>query len=211
MRASIAVLVIALLCCGCAGRGLLPEAESREAAAFFAGAASRFPLPASSSFSGVVEKGGDAFPFIAGVNARGGGDESIGLFDPMGRVVMLVSGNGTVLALEAGPVAGPLAPLGGKKMPAKDLSLGRILWGAPGYPVGGGECRLSGDGGWQFSDGRQTLRTDPDRRFIAVAEYTIADRSVSVSYPGREMATLPPLVRFEVLGASIELRRDTEE
>lgn len=208
---ALGVAAALLLCCGCAGRGLLPEAESREAAAFFSDAALRFSYPASSSFSGMVEKGGDAFPFIAGVNARSAADETVGLYDPLGRVVMMMRHDGASLSLEAGPVAGPLAPLGGKQIPAGALSLGRILGGAPGFPVGRGEFRPGDDGGWQFSDGRQTLRTDPGRRFIAAAEYEIAGRAVTVSYPGRELASPPARVRLGAFGASIELRRDTEQ
>jgi hypothetical protein len=210
MRRAFACLGAALLLAGCAGRGLLPEHESREAHAFFSGPASRFEFPATSSFSGVAEKGGDTFPFVAGVEARGPADESVGLYDPLGHDVMMMSNDGSVVALKAGTVAGALAPLDGKKVPAGGLSLGRVLWGAPGYPVGKGEFRGSGDGGWQFSDGRQTLRSDPSRRFIAEAEYKVAGRSVTVTYPEREAGLPPALVRVEVFGAKVELRRDTE-
>lgn len=210
MRASALLLAVALLLGGCAGRALLPDGETREAAAFFAGAAARYSYPSSASWSGVVEQGGDAFPFIAGIDARNGGDESVGLFDPLGRTVMMLRNDGAMLRLEAGPVAGDLASLGGKKVPAEGLSLGRVLDGAPGFPVGEGEIRRSGDGGWRFSDGHQSLRTDPGRRFIAAAEYKIGGRSLSVTYPGREAGTLPPVVRVVAWNATIELRRDSE-
>ncbi|HEY5997029.1 MAG TPA: hypothetical protein VIU29_08400, partial [Candidatus Deferrimicrobiaceae bacterium] len=160
--------------------------------------------------SGVAELRGDAFPFIAGITARDATDESVGLFDPLGRTVMMLYNDGAFLRLEAGPVAGALAPLGGKKVAAGGLSLGRILEGAPGYPVDAGEFRRSGDGGWRFSDGRQALRTDPGRRYIAAAEYQVAGRSISVSYPGREAGTPPPVVRVEAWNTMIELRRDAE-
>ncbi len=204
------LVAAALLCYGCAGRGLLPGPEAREASAFFGNAEARFSFPVSASFSGVVENGDEAFPFIAGVCAASHDNESVGLYDPMGRVVMMLSSNGAVVSLEAGPVAGPLARLGGKKAPAGELSIGRILWGAPGYPVGRGEYRSSGDGGWQFSDGRQTLRTDATRRCIAGAEYSIAGSAVAVSYPGCEPDSAPSVVMLDVFGAKVELRRDTE-
>jgi hypothetical protein len=203
-------LAAALLCGGCAGRELLPEPESREAAAFFSAVEARFSFPVASSWSGVFTRGGDAFPFIAGINARSAADEAVGLFDPLGRTVMMLYNDGATLRLEAGPVAGGLAPLGGKKAPAGGLSIGRILEGFPGYPVGGGEYRRSGDGGWRFTDGRQALRTDPGRRYIAAAEYQLAGRSLAVSYPGREAGTPPPVVRVDAWNATIELRRDAE-
>jgi hypothetical protein len=210
VRAPALLLAVALLSGGCAGRGLLPEAESREAVAFFAGAEARYAFPVASSWSGVIEQGGDAFPFIAGIEARSARDESVGLYDPLGRAVMMLQNDGAALRLEAGPVAGALAPLGGKKAPAEGLSIGRILDGAPGFPVGPGECSRSGDGGWRFSDARQALRTDPGRRYIAAAEYQVAGRSLAVSYPGREAGTPPPVVKVDGFGATIELRRDAE-
>ncbi|HEY3490623.1 MAG TPA: hypothetical protein VGK27_10960 [Candidatus Deferrimicrobiaceae bacterium] len=211
MRRATALLAAALLLGGCAGRGLLPAPEAGEAARFFqASAMGGFSYPAMSSFSGVVEAGGEVYPFVAGVNAQSDADEKVGLFDPLGHVVMLIAGDGATITLTAGPAAGPLAPLGGKKAPAEGLSLGRILWGAPGYPVGQGEFRRAGDGGWEFSDGRQTLRTDPGRRFIAAADYKVAGRSLAVAYPGRALATPPGLLKLVVLDARIELRRDIE-
>ena len=211
MRGATVLLAAALLLGGCAGRALLPAPEAREAALFFTGAASGgFVFPAASSFSGVVEAGGEAYPFIAGVNAQSGVDERVGLFDPLGHSVMLISSDGFTISLTAGPAAGPLAPLGGKKASAEGISLGRILWGAPGYPVGWGKFSRAGDGGWKFSDGRQTLRTDPGRRFIAAADYKVGGRSLAVAYPGREAATPPDLLELVVSDARIELRRDPE-
>jgi hypothetical protein len=205
-----ALLLAASLLCGCAGRGLLPEAESREAAAFFAREASALAFPASSTFSGVFEQGGDALPFVAGVRAESASDEAVGLFDPLGHEALTLRNDGAAIRFEAGPVAGPLAALDGKRAPSGGLSLARLLGGAPGYPVAGGESRRGADGGWEFSDGRQTLRTDPGRRFLSGAEYEVAGRTLRVEYPGREAGALPPLVRVGVRGATIELRRDTE-
>lgn len=209
MRGATLLLAAALLLPGCAGRGVLPEPESRDASAFFAGASSA-PIAPASSFSGVAETGGGTFPFVAGIRSAGGEAESLGIFDPLGRLALMVSNDGATVSIEAGPVAGALSALDGKKAPAGGVSLGRILQGAPGYPVSGGDLRRSGDGGWILSDGRQTLVTDSGRRFLSRAEYEIAGKTVKVSYPGREAATVPPLVRAAVNGASIELRRDVE-
>ncbi len=93
---------------------------------------------------------------------------------------------------------------------AGPVSFARILSGAPGYPVDGGEPGRTEAGEWVLEDGRQRLVTDPSRRFLAHAEYRFRGRRVAVSYPGRETREPPPVVAVEIDGAKIVMRRDVE-
>jgi hypothetical protein len=90
------------------------------------------------------------------------------------------------------------------------VSLGRILSGAPGYPVAGVEAGRTADGAWSLSDGRQTLRSDPGRRFLAGAEYRLPGMRLTVDYPGRESAEPPERITLSVRGVEFALRRDPE-
>jgi hypothetical protein len=66
------------------------------------------------------------------------------------------------------------------------------------------------DGAWSLSDGRQTLRSDPGRRFLAGAEYRVPGMRVTVDYPGRTTADPPDRIVLSVRGVKFTLRRDTE-
>jgi hypothetical protein len=76
--------------------------------------------------------------------------------------------------------------------------------------VAGTGAARSGDGAWWLSDGRQTLRSDPGRRFLAGAEYRVPGMRVAVDYPGRESADPPERIVLSVRGVKFMLRRDTE-
>ncbi|HEY7528853.1 MAG TPA: hypothetical protein VH660_06845 [Candidatus Deferrimicrobiaceae bacterium] len=128
----------------------------------------------------------------------------------MGLPVLFLSNDGSRIASTRGPAAGDFLPQRLPAMPAGPVSLGRILSGAPGYAVEGGELARTKDGGWVFENGRQTLFSDPSRRFLLRAVYEFPGKRVAVSYPGRNVPGTPPLVRLEVSGAKILLRRDQE-
>lgn len=134
----------------------------------------------------------------------------MGVYDPMGRPALFLSNDGSRITVTRGPAAGDSLPQHLPTVPAGPVSLGRILSGAPGYAVEGGELSRTKDGGWVFENGRQTLFSDPTRRFLLRAEYDFRGKRVTVSYPGRDAPGPPPLVRLEVSGAKIVLRRDTE-
>jgi hypothetical protein len=203
-------LVVLLLAGGCAVRGRLPDGESRAAAAFFTAVEGAVPFPEKASFSGVATYGDDAYPFIAGVTSLAPSEETVGFFDPLGHALLTISNDGSALAVSSGPDAGLLSALDGRRLAAGPVSLGRILSGAPGYPVGKGEFLRGGDGGWRLEDGRQTLSTDPGRRWVSLAVYSLGGRTLTVSYPGRETAEKPRTVELEGFGAKIVLRRDEE-
>jgi len=76
--------------------------------------------------------------------------------------------------------------------------------------MAGGEAVRTGDGAWSLSDGRQTLRSDPGRRFLAGAEYRFSGMRVTVDYPARESADPPERIVLSVRGAKFTLRRDPE-
>lgn len=201
--------------CAPARRGIAGE-ERRSASEFFAAAAAvSFPIEAS--FSGIAEIYGRAVPFVAGVSSRGPGDESAGIYDPLGRGVIFLANGGGRLAVTRGPAGAdfltgdlPRIPDGGLALDAGPVSVGRILAGAPAFPVTGGTPARTGDGGWVLEDGRQTLYSDPSRRVLARAVYEISGRRLTVSYPDRASPAPPRLVRVELFGTKIVLRRDTE-
>jgi hypothetical protein len=201
------------LAAGCAPvRHRITGEEAREAGAFFARQAA-VPFPVTASFSGTARIFGEVFPFIAGVNARAASDEILGLYDPLGRPALYMTRNGRVLDLRRGEAWDDLVAPGTVpgRLPAVDagaLSLGRILAGAPGYPVAGGRAARTADGGWVLEDGPQTLFSDPLRRFLSRAEYRIDGKRVVVTYPGRDGSAPPPVVRVEARGIRIEMRRD---
>jgi hypothetical protein len=186
-----------------------PEADRAER--FFAGLPGRVVFPVKSSFSGTaVPVAGDVVPFVAGISASSPEEETVGLYDPLGRGVAFLANDGRRLAISRGPAA-ELAGFGGAApLDAGPVSLGRILSGAPGYTTAGGEAARFDDGAWSLSDGRQTLRSDPGRRFLAGAEYRIPGARVTVDYPGRVSADPPERIVLSVRGAEFTLRRDAE-
>ncbi len=149
-------------------------------------------------------------PFVAGVNSRAAAEETVGFYDPAGRPVLFLSNDGARITVSRGPAAGDFPPPNLPPVPAGPVSLGRILAGAPGYPLNGGNLARTADGEWVLEDGRQKLFSDPSRRFLSRAEYDFRGRRVTVSYPGRETPGPPPLVRVEGSRAKIFLRRDRE-
>ena len=115
---------------------------------------------------------------------------------------------------DAGQARGPAADLAGFRgaapIDAGPVSMARILSGAPGYASAAAEAGRYEDGAWSLSDSRQTLRSDPGRRFLAGAEYRIPGMRVKVDYPGRESADPPERIVLSVRGATFTLRRDSE-
>ncbi|MGE5664042.1 MAG: hypothetical protein ACM31I_06920 [Deltaproteobacteria bacterium] len=213
-----AALVPALLLAGgcAAARHALQGEEARMASGFFfAAAAVNFPVVAS--FSGSAEISGRTVPLVAAVNSRSPDRESAGLYDPLGRAVLFLDNAGGKISVTRGPAAGEYLAGGLGRMPdgevvlgADGFSLGRVLAGAPGFPVSGGEPGRTADGAWVLDDGFQTLFTDPARRLLARAEYGIAGKRIAVSYPGREGSGPPRIVTIELRGATMTLRRDDE-
>jgi hypothetical protein len=59
-----------------------------------------------------------------------------------------------------------------------------------------------------LSDRRQTLYSDPGRRFLARAEYRLDDVEAVVEYPDRSSAAPPERITIAVRGLDISLRRD---
>jgi len=207
-------LLAALSLFGCApSRVLLTGSEADRAERFFAGLPEKVAFPVQASFSGIaVPVARDAVPFVAGVSAPSPAEETLGLYDPLGRGVAFLSNDGRRVAISRGPAADLAGFRGAAPIDAGPVSLGRILSGAPGYPVAvaGAEAGRYEDGAWSLSDGRQTLRSDPGRRFLASAEYRIPGMRVTVVYPGRESAEPPDRIVLSVRGAEFTLRRDTE-
>ncbi len=199
-----------LAAAGCApSRTVLTGAEGDQAARFFARLAVEAPFPVKASFSGIARpRGRDALAFIAGVNAAGPASETLGLYDPAGGAVAFLANDGRSVALKRGP----MAELAGLKEDARlypgPVSLARILSGAPGYPVSGGEASRDRDGRWVLSDERQTLFSDPGRRFLSRAEYRAGDVEATVEYPERTEAAPPAMIALKVRGIPISLRRD---
>lgn len=206
-----------LLAGGCAAaRHALHGEEARTASGFFA-AAGVVSFPVVASFSGSAEISGRTVPFVAGVNSRAPDSETVGLYDPLGRAVLFFYNAGGEVSMTRGPAADEFLTGDLRRVPreqvvlrADGFSLGRVLAGAPGFAVAGGEPGRAGDGAWVLADGLQTLFTDPARRLLARAEYEIAGRRVAVSYPGREGSGPPRTVTIEVRGAKLTLRRDAE-
>jgi hypothetical protein len=197
---------------GCApSRTAITGPEGDRAARFFAGLSQAVAFPLKASFSGVARPlGHDAVPFLAGVNARGPLQETVGVYDPLGRGVAFVANDGLQLVPSRGPAADLVGFRVASKVPAGPVSLSRILSGAPGYPVEGGETFRAGDGAWVLSDERQTLYSDPGRRFLAKAEYRFPGLGTTVEYPGRNSPEVPLLLSVAFRGVEISLRRDPE-
>lgn len=147
-------------------------------------------------------------PFLAGVNSRAPAEETVGFYDPAGRPVLFLANDGARITVSRGPAAGEFHMPDLPPVPAGPVSLGRILAGAPGYPVTGGDPGRTREGEWVLEDGRQRLFSDPSRRILSRAEYDFRGKRVTVSYPGRESPGPPSLVTVEVSGAKILLRRD---
>lgn len=150
------------------------------------------------------------FPFIAGVNSRTAAEETVGFYDPLGRPVLFLSNDGMRVTVSRGPAAGEFPVPNLPPAPAGPVSLGRILYGSPGYSADGGSLGRTPDGEWVLEDGRQRLFSDRTRRLLSRAEYRFSGKLVAVSYPGRETPGPPPVVEIEISGAKIVLRRDTE-
>ena len=199
-----------LAAAGCApSRTILTGPEGEQAARFFARIEKEAPFPLKASFSGIARpRGRDALPFIAGVNAPGPASETLGLYDPMGGAVAFLANDGRALALSRGPMAHLAELKEDATLHPGPVSLARILSGAPGFPVVGGEAARDRDGRWVFSDERQTLFSDPGRRFLSRAEYRVGDVEATVEYPERTEAAPPAGIAMKVRGMSISLRRD---
>jgi hypothetical protein len=208
----------ALLLLGCAvGAGCAPSRtilvgpEGDRAASFFAGLPRAVAFPVKASFSGVARPWGhDAVPFLAGVNAPDFATETVGVYDPLGRAVAFVVNDGALLVPSRGPAADSAGFRGAAPVAAGPVSLARILSGAPGYPVDAGETFRGKDGGWILSDARQTLYSDPGRRFLVKAEYRFPGLEVMVEYPGRSSPEPPRVLTVAFRGVEISLRRDPE-
>jgi hypothetical protein len=211
-RGVAALLVGAAVLAGCAApRTLVTGPEGELAARFFARLPETVAFPIKASFSGVARPvAHDAVPFVVGVNAPVPTHETIGLYDPLGRAVAFLSNDGRTLVTSRGPAAGLAGFQGAAPVAAGPVSLARILSGAPGYPVTGGETYRDGDGRWVLSDGRQTLYSDPGRTFLAKAEYRFPGLETTVAYPDRDSPEPPRQVSVAFRGVDISLRRDSE-
>jgi len=199
-----------LLAAGCApARYRLAGDEAGGARELFVSAAA-LSFPIEASYSGIAEISGRARSFVVGVNSRAPAEETVGVYDPAGRPALFLANDGTRILFSRGPAAGDFPPPNLPPVSAGPVSLGRILSGAPGYPVDGGDLGRTAEGEWVLEDGRQRLFSDPSRRLLSRAEYDFSGKRVTVAYPGRETPGPPPLVRIEVSGVTIVLRRDTE-
>jgi len=209
---AVAPLLAALAFCGCSSVRILPAGpEADRAHRFFAGLPERVAFPVKASFSGIaVPSSRDPVPFVAGVSASSPLEETVGLYDPLGRGVAFLSNDGRRVAVSRGPAADLAGFRGAAPVDAGSVSLGRILSGAPGYPVAEAETGRYADGAWSLVDGRQTLRSDPGRRFLSGAEYRLPGMRVTVDYPGRESAEPPERIVLSVRGVEFTLRRDAE-
>ena len=157
-----------------------------------------------------VPVAGNAVPFVAGISATSPEEETVGLYDPLGHGVAFLANDGHRVTISRGPAADLAGFRGAPPLDAGPVSLARILSGAPGYMVVSAEAGRYGDGAWSLSDSRQTLRSDPGRRFLAGAEYRVPGMRVTVDYPGRESADPPERIVLSVPGAKFTLRRDAE-
>ncbi len=204
------MLLCACLLAGCSPiRYRLAGEEAGRAFALFSGAeAVRYPVVAS--FSGVAEVGGRAMPLIAGIRSDGPSQDAVGIYDPLGRAVLFLENRGGLLTVTRGPAAGEFPPGNLPSLSAGPVSIGRIVSGAPGYPVAEGETGRTGRGAWVFRNGRQVLFSDPDRRVLARALYDISGKRITVTYPGRQAGTPPDRVEVVLPGARILLRRDAK-
>jgi hypothetical protein len=208
-----AFLPIALLFAAAAGcapvRQRLIGEEAWTAARFFV-STTHISFPLRASFSGIAELSGRTVPFLAGLSSRNAAEEILGFYDPMGRAVLFLRNEGGNVSVTRGPAAEDFPPGNIRTVDAGSLSVGRILSGAPGYPVDGGETARAADGGWIFAGKGQTLFSDPSRRLLSRAEYDISGKRVTVTYPGRDSPGPPRTVEVEVMGNRIVLRRDAD-
>jgi len=212
-RAALPVCALAaglLLAAGCATTFQRISGEEAAGAREFFAASAALPFPIEASYSGVAEVSGRTLPFIAGVNSRSSAEETVGFYDLLGGPVLFLANDGKTVTLSRGRASGKILPPNLPPLKSGPVSLGRILSGAPGYPVEGGDVGRTPDGGWIYRDGRQRLYSDPPRRLLSRAEYYFPGKRVVVSYPERGMTGPPPLVKIEVSGAKIVLRRDVE-
>ena len=209
---SAALFLLALAAAGCApSRVVLAGPEGGRAEAFCAGQVATAAFPVKASFSGVlVPYLKDAVPFVAGIRAASATEETVGLYDPMGSSVLFLANDGRRVEISRGPAADRIGFRGAQPLESGNLSIARVLSGVPGYPVSGGEAARNPDGGWSLSDGRQTLHSDPGRRFPARASYRLPGMDVEVSYPDRDSAGPPQRLSLSIRGARITLRRDEE-
>lgn len=183
--------------------------EADRASAFFSGTASvEFPVVAS--FSGYAEVRGRVLPLVAGIRSEGPAEETVGIFDPLGRAVLFLENRGGRLTVSRGPAAEEFPPANLPVFLAGPVSLGKIAAGAPGYPVGAGETGRTSRGAWVFRNNRQLLISDPDRHVLARSEYDISGTRATVTYPDRDSVAPPARVEVELPGVRILLRRDAE-
>lgn len=198
---------------GCAA--LRPAAVGERERAAFVAALPRPAFPFEASYSGVAEVGGREVPFLAGIRAGGPSDETVGIFDPLGRPLLYLVNSGGILTVRRGEAAGFARELG-LPVPAEGvagvgpLSLASVLFGAPGYPASGGRIQKSRSGGLTFSDGRQELFFGPPGERIARASYRVAGRRYTVTYAGHDAAGPARSVAVEGRGWRVVLRRDEE-
>jgi len=202
-------MVLAVCSFGCTpSRTLLKDSEAAQARSFFARMAEEAAFPVTASFSGIARAAGRGpMPFLVGVNAASPNSEKLGLYEPMGGAVAFLVNDGNMISLTRGPMADLAGLDRDGRIAAGPVSLGRILSGAPGHKVSGGEVTLGEDGGWILADGRQTLFSDPGRGFLAKAEYRLGGVKAMVEYPDRSVAP-PQVISVVVRGMNVSLRRD---
>jgi hypothetical protein len=190
---------------------LLTGPEGQRAETFFATRSAAVAFPVQATFTGVVVPyARDALPFLAGVSAPSPAEETVGVYDPLGRGVLFLANDGRRIEISRGPAADLVGFRETRPVGAGELSLARILSGAPGYPVSGGVASRDRDGAWSLSDERQTLYSDAERTYLARASYRLPGMTVEVSYPDRDSDGPPPRLLLSVRGARITLRRDEE-
>ena len=211
LRAAAPLLAAVALCACAPSRTIVTGPEADLAERFFAGLPGRVVFPVKASYSGTaVPVAGEAVPFVAGISATSPEKETVGLYDPLGHGVAFLVNDGHRVAISRGPAADLAGFRGAPPLDAGPVSLARILSGAPGYTVESAEAARYKDGAWSLSDSRQTLRSDPGRRFLAGAEYRVPGMRVTVDYPGRESADPPERIVLSVRGVKFTLRRDAE-
>ncbi len=199
-----------MLGAGCApARHRLIGEEARTAAAFFS-SASNVSFPIQASYSGIAEISGRTVPLLAGLHSRTPSEETLGVYDPMGRAILFLRNDGGRISVSRGPAAKEFPRGDIRPVDAGPVSIGRILSGAPGYAVAGGETGRTADGAWVLEEGEQTLFSDPSRRLLSRAEYAISGKRVRVTYPDRDSPGPPRVVEVEAAGSRIVLRRDEE-
>ena len=211
LRAVASLLAVVAFCACAPSRTIVTGPEADRAERFFAALPGRVVFPVKASYSGIaVPVLGDAVPFVAGISAPSPEEEMVGLYDPFGRGVAFLENDGRHVSVSRGPAADLAGFRGAAPVDAGPVSLARILSGAPGYMVTSADTSRYEDGAWSLSDGRQTLRSDPGRRFLAGAEYRVPGMRVTVDYPGRGSADPPERIVVSVRGAKFTLQRDPE-